>query len=285
VVILASGLGYLILRPRNQVAPRATLCVADPAGQDVEPQELTTGQAAIAATIAGVASRRDLPARAVAIAYATALQESKLANLHYGDLDSVGVFQQRPSQGWGTVSQISNPRYAAGRFYSALLTVRGWQQMSVTQAAQAVQRSGAPTAYQTWAADATILAHALAGDQTAAISCSVAQDPVGRGTVAMRALSTHVHLDWGDEVGKASAASPGTFVLTAASKRTGWQYAHWLVAHAQDSGVSSVTFAGLRWTAKDGVWAASPPASASPTTDAAAAADIPTTAVIAQVFG
>jgi hypothetical protein len=211
------------------------------------------------------------------VALATALQESKLRNLPFGDRDSVGLFQQRPSQGWGTVSQISDPRYAAGKFYSALLRIHGWQTMKVTDAAQAVQKSGAPSAYQKWAAEATILAHALAGDETAAIECSVSQDPVGRGAAAMRTLSTNVHLDWGSAVGKASTAAPHTFVLTAPTKRTGWQYAHWLVAHAQDSGVSSVTFAGLRWTAEDGTWQAT----ATPTS---AAATTPTDAVIAQVF-
>jgi hypothetical protein len=95
-----------------------------------------------------------------------------------------------------------------------------------------------------------------------------------------------VHLDWGSDVGKASTTEPGTFVISAPSSRTGWQYAHWLVAHAQDSGVSSVTYGGLRWTASGGVWAAPPTTSASPTdTPAAAPADATSTrTVIAQVF-
>ncbi|MGH3677970.1 MAG: C40 family peptidase, partial [Mycobacterium sp.] len=81
------------------------------------------------------------------VAIATAMQESTLTNLDHGDRDSVGVFQQRPSQGWGTPAQIMNPTYAATQFYQHLLTEPGWQQMSVNDAAQAVQRSGKPNAY------------------------------------------------------------------------------------------------------------------------------------------
>jgi cell wall-associated NlpC family hydrolase len=75
------------------------------------------------------------------------MQESSLTNLDHGDRDSLGLFQQRPSQGWGTPAQIMNPTYAATQFYRHLLAVPGWQQMSVNDAAQAVQRSGTPTAY------------------------------------------------------------------------------------------------------------------------------------------
>jgi len=239
-------------------------------------------QMANAATIVAVGIRRGVPERGEVVALATALQESKLRNLPFGDRDSVGLFQQRPSQGWGSVSEISDPRYAAGKFYTALLRVHGWDRMSITDAAQAVQRSGAPSAYQKWAAEATILAHALAGDETAAVACSVSEDPVGRGAVAMQALTTNVHLDWGDKIGRSSPTVPGSFVLTAPNKRTGWQYAHWLVAHAQDSGVASVTFANLRWTAKSGIWQAPPPTT---TSTATPAAGIPPDTVVAQVFG
>ena len=77
-----------------------------------------------------------MPPRAVAIAYATALQESKLTNLHYGDRDSVGVFQQRPSEGWGTTKQIEDPVYATDRFFEALAAVRGYLRMPIYAAAQ-----------------------------------------------------------------------------------------------------------------------------------------------------
>ena len=80
-------------------------------------------------------------------ALAAAFQESGLHNLSHGDRDSLGLFQQRPSQGWGTPSQIMDPGYAAGAFYHRLAQVTGWQTTSVTDAAQQVQRSAAPDAY------------------------------------------------------------------------------------------------------------------------------------------
>jgi hypothetical protein len=116
-----------------------------------------------AATIVDVARRRGLPRRAMVVALATALQESDLHNVastavpeslgypHQGvevDHDSVGLFQQRPSQGWGTVAQLMDPVYAAGVFLDRLVKVAGWESMSVAAAAQAVQRSAFPGAYQ-----------------------------------------------------------------------------------------------------------------------------------------
>ncbi len=247
---------------------------------------LSLEQMANAATIVAVGIRRDVPERGQVVALAAALQESKLRNLDFGDRDSVGLFQQRPSQGWGTAKQIADPRYAAGKFFAALLRVHDWERMSVTEAAQAVQRSGAPDAYQQWAAEAGILAHALVGDDSAAVACTLTAAPDDRGSQALAALATNMHLDWGSGVGKASTTQPGTFVVTAPSSRTGWQYAHWLVAHAQDSGVFSVTYGGLRWTAGSGVWAAPPTPSATVTLAPAAAQDDATSGrtVIAQVF-
>ncbi|WP_238476472.1 M23 family metallopeptidase [Agromyces mariniharenae] len=88
--------------------------------------------------------------RAALVAIATALQESGLRNIDHGDRDSLGLFQQRPSMGWGTPEQIMDPAYAAGRFYQALAQVAGWQQLPVTIAAQKVQISGFPDAYAKW---------------------------------------------------------------------------------------------------------------------------------------
>lgn len=104
-------------------------------------------QLANAAVIVAVGQQLHVPAQGQVVALAVALQESSLTNLDHGDRDSLGLFQQRPSQGWGTPAQIMNPTYAATQFYHHLLAVPGWQQMTVNDAAQAVQRSGAPTAY------------------------------------------------------------------------------------------------------------------------------------------
>jgi hypothetical protein len=118
-------------------------------------------QARNATTIARVARDRGLPDRAVVIALATAQQESGLRNLDYGDRDSLGLFQQRPSQGWGTPAQVQDPVYAAGKFYDGLVQVPGWDAGRLTDVAQTVQRSGFPEAYQKHEAMAQELAAAL----------------------------------------------------------------------------------------------------------------------------
>src|SRR3954447_5296916 len=108
---------------------------------------LTGEQIANARTIARVAYDRGLPERAVVIALATAMQESRLRNLDYGDRDSLGLFQQRPSQGWGTPEQVRDPVYAAGKFYDHLVQIPNWQTDPLTVVSQAVQRSAYPLAY------------------------------------------------------------------------------------------------------------------------------------------
>jgi hypothetical protein len=124
---------------------------------------LSRAQMNNAATIVEVARRRALPRQAAIVAITTALQESNLRNLassavpaslklpHEGEsvnYDSVGLFQQRPSQGWGTVAQLMDPRTATGLFYDRLVKVSGWPSLSVAGAAQAVQRSAYPGAYE-----------------------------------------------------------------------------------------------------------------------------------------
>ncbi len=122
---------------------------------------ITPEQAGNAAIIAGVAWDRGLSDRAVVIALATAQQESGLRNIDYGDRDSLGLFQQRPSQGWGTEAQVQDPVYAAGIFYDRLVTVPGWDTGRLTDVAQTVQRSGFPEAYQKHEAMAIDLTGAL----------------------------------------------------------------------------------------------------------------------------
>jgi len=149
---------------------------------------LDSVQMANAATITAVGVRRKMPEQAVVIALATALQESKLENRDHGDRDSLGLFQQRPSQGWGTAEKIRDPRYASDRFYTALKKVKGWKKMRVTEAAQKVQRSAYPNAYEKWADESAVLARALTGKATGAVECRVPGDPVLRaGQAGVRA--------------------------------------------------------------------------------------------------
>lgn len=132
-------------------------------GLDLPAEQIPNAQAII---VTGITLK--VPARGQIIALATALQESRLRNLPSGDRDSVGLFQQRPSQGWGTPAQLLDPVYASTRFYSALLAVPGWQQLTLAQAAQAVQKSALPDAYAAWEPLASALQQAITATLPAA---------------------------------------------------------------------------------------------------------------------
>ena len=130
--------------------------------------ELDLEQAESAAMIAGVSVRRGLPARAATIALATAYQESDYATWRTATATRVGLFQQRPSQGWGTPDQLQDPHYAAGTFYDALAKVKNYESLPVTVAAEEVQRCAFPKAYADHEQDARVLASALTGQSRAA---------------------------------------------------------------------------------------------------------------------
>ena len=140
---------------------------------------LTSEQVANAATIAQVGRDRGLPERAVVIALATAQQESRLRNLDYGDRDSLGLFQQRPSSGWGTPEQVQDPVYAATKFYDHLVRVPDWETGRLTEIAQKVQRSGFPEAYQQWEELATKVAAAQVSGLADQIVCVPDEAPAG----------------------------------------------------------------------------------------------------------
>jgi cell wall-associated NlpC family hydrolase len=136
------------------------------------PEEMTN-----AATIVAVGKQLNVPAEGWVIAIATAMQESRLRNLDHGDRDSLGLFQQRPSQGWGSPEQITDPTYAATQFYRHLLALPGWQQMSVNDAAQAVQQSGLPNAYAQHEPAARTIVAAVGGAACATTDCDHIQAP------------------------------------------------------------------------------------------------------------
>ncbi|GAA3248602.1 C40 family peptidase [Pseudonocardia petroleophila] len=123
---------------------------------------LSEEQRTNAATIIGVARGMGAPPRAWLVALATAMQESTLRNINYGDRDSLGLFQQRPSQGWGSPAQVTDPVYSTTIFIERLLEVPGWDTMPVTVAAQTVQRSAFPNAYAKWENLAAELVQGLA---------------------------------------------------------------------------------------------------------------------------
>ena len=210
---------------------------------------LTDEQARNASLIAAIAVRRGLPAHAATIALATALQESKLYNLRGGDRDSLGLFQQRPSQGWGTPRQILDPIHATNAFYDALQRVPGYQTLPVTKAAQEVQHSGFPDAYASYEGDARVLASALTGYSPAAFWCHLPAppDPTAGGARRPRELETALRPAFGNV--EVSVASGGVLALRAASGHRGWALASYLVAHAYRLGLAHVRFRGREWSA------------------------------------
>jgi len=247
-ICLVIGLLAINLAGKQPRPPRPTACVI---GQGNDAFQLSVSQAGIAATIAGVATRRSMPVRAVAIAYATALQESKLANLNYGTDDSVGVFQQRPSQGWGTARQIEDPVYATGRFFGALAEVPHYRRLPIYQAAQDVQRSADGSAYAQYSEVGTVLARAFTGAQPHEVWCSYTS-PVRRGRLV--AARTALDAAFGSLGGGVLAGDPAERVDVDGS-REGWAVATWLITHAARYGITDVRYAGLEWQASgSGRW-------------------------------
>ena len=171
VLVGASVAVWPFLRNLGQT-PGCTITASLGAASDASVTFTLSGkQADNAATIAAVGIRLGMPDHAVTVALAAAMQESGLYNLPDGDRDSAGLFQQRPSQGWGTRAQILDPVYAATAFYQELRAQPDWAQLSVADAAQLVQRSAAPFAYAQWEPRARADAAALTGEAPAALTC------------------------------------------------------------------------------------------------------------------
>jgi hypothetical protein len=269
---VAAAVGYGLVR---QVAPifRPDQCTATVDGRTVT---IDVEQAENAALITAVAMDRGMPARAATIALATAYQESKLYNLESGDRDSLGIFQQRPSQGWGSREEILDPYYAANAFYDELAKLDGYEQMRVTVAAQRVQRSGFPEAYADHEADARVLASALTGNSPHAFSCRLG-GTVGATTTRLRESGLTKRADvvrrevdevfdspplggfapGGVQTGhmEGSAHYDGRAVdifvrpISRANKIRGWAIAQYLVAQADRLDIKTVIFDGRIWTA------------------------------------
>lgn len=214
------------------------------AGSDLT---LTTEQASSAATIAAVARVRGLPDRAAVLALATAQQESRMRNLDYGDRDSLGLFQQRPSMGWGTETQVRDPVYSASIFYDRLVEVPGWDTGRLTEVAQAVQRSGFPEAYQQWEPLATELTAVLGSPEPSRLDCRYEPaSPVSAADVSAVAAA---------ELGVAAMPRAGGAVFV--DPAAGWPAATWAVAQAGRLQLAGIDFAGRRWTPEAG-WTDAP---------------------------
>jgi len=240
VLVVATTGGYLVY------AATGDDDAAAPAGcrvsLDNQTYTLNPEQTAHATTIAAVGKRMGMPDHAVSVALAAALQESKLQNLQYGDRDSLGLFQQRPSQGWGSENEVLTPHYAAGAFYRRLARIRGWESLPVTTAAQRVQHSGAPLAYAQWEHEARAIAQAATGEIPAGLSCRVDVGPTQASGKPLRQALTR-------ELGPLTLDVP-------VPEARGWTVAAWLIGHAPKFGISQVSFADRIWTASPGRWVA-----------------------------
>jgi hypothetical protein len=213
-------------------------CVAD---TDAGTAVLDAEQARNAALIAAVGQSLSMSPRAVTVALTTAMQESGLRNLDYGDLDSLGLFQQRPSQGWGTQAEVLDPVHASTAFYNALAKVPEFELMEVKDAAQAVQRAAYPELYAQHEALGRSFASALTGHSPKGLTCvfTPAQEPVSPETVVGA-----VRLEWGGAT---------------ADQREAWALASWAVAASGALGVESVTAEDAIWDRDRGSWRAAEP--------------------------
>jgi hypothetical protein len=226
---------------------------------DGESTSMSPEQAANAATVVGLSVRRGLPARAATIAIATIVQESGMRNLDHGDRDSLGLFQQRPSQGWGTPEQVQDPVYATNAFYDALEEVDGYRDLPVTDAAQRVQRSGFPLAYGDHEPEARLVASALTGYTAGGFSCHLRSVDVALEVGGDEQLTPAAQ-----RVADAAASQVATTSPTIAegtegrgfrfraggedAERTAWAVASWAVASAGTYPVTEVSVDGSRWS-------------------------------------
>ena len=192
-----------------------------------------------ASIIAAESYNRDLPEQAAVIALATAWQESGLRNLGYGDRDSLGLFQQRPSYDWGTKEQIMDPWYSSGRFYEELVKFDNWESIDVNDIAQKVQRSGHPEAYRKHETNARALAGAFRGSKEGVLACLNRE---GTGT-DRSGLDKVVATVPGVEI----QGSGSETTLTASSPSAAWSVAQLAIANSADAGLTKVAVGDNEW--------------------------------------
>lgn len=220
-------------------------------------------QSANAATVVDVATvKKGLSSRAGEVGIATAITESKLRNLNYGDLDSLGLFQQRPSQGWGTTSEILDPVHSSTAFYDKMVQVDSWQTQPIEVVAQEVQRSGFPAAYADHVTAADILTASLDGTKAEAVTCRL--DPAKTSTAPAALVSKLAY-----QTGLVATAETSNVSFTARTSQRAWAVAGWAVTHAESDGITSVTVGDRMWQRNRGrsgaKWVAAKQSAGSPT--------------------
>lgn len=240
VIIIAIAIGgFLFLRSRGLLSPvpGQQRCVATANASSVS---IDLEQARYASIIVGLSVKRGLPPRAASIALATAYQETGVRNLTYGDLDSVGLFQQRPSQGWGTAEQLLDPYYATGKFYDALIKIDNWKTGDITQVAQRVQNSSYPDAYRDHESDARVLASALTGHSRAGFSCLEREGNQGNAVALVSSLER--------TLGKVSEEThDNMIVINTQSSELAWAYACHALANSSRFGVIAIRVGDRQW--------------------------------------
>ncbi len=244
VLAVVVGVGVAMWRGSGPL-PDPEGCTARLAGREVT---LTTDQAENATLITAIGVSRGLPARAVSIALATAYQESKIRNLPHGDRDSLGLFQQRPSQGWGTSRQVRDPFHATNAFYDALEKIPDYKSLRITEAAQKVQRSGYPEAYEDHAPDARTLASVLTGYSPGGLFTCVVHQPSSPGGAAriMRQLDRAYG---GLDIARTGSRQDLAVTVAAGQdgERLGWSVAQFAVAHGNRWRQETVSYGGKTW--------------------------------------
>jgi len=237
LVVLVATIGLLVHAFRDRpVPPPDPYCLAS---IDDHTVRISPDQAWWTSIIVGTSVKRGLPARAASIAMATVYQETGIRNLDHGDRDSIGLFQQRPSQGWGTVDQIMDPYYSTGKFYDALVKVDDWADRDITEIAQQVQRSGHPEAYRKHEPNARALASTFTGWTPAGVRCvheEVAGDAEALDAFLVRTLGIPAGAQEGDAL---------TYQLP--SGHHAWSTAHLAVATGGQFGTVEVRVADRRW--------------------------------------
>lgn len=191
IALLAAAAATSII---NAITPGSSLCTITSAQGG--PADIDAEQRRNATTMVRVASDMRLPARAPVIAVATAFQESGLRNLRHGDRDSLGLFQQRPSQGWGSPTQILDPAYATHTFYSHLIRIPRWQQRPLTKVAAAIQRPDERYAHL-YARHETLAKRVVA--ELAATTCTARGTSPGTAAIAWAKTQIGEPYEWGAE--------------------------------------------------------------------------------------
>lgn len=250
LVVIGVGAVVLLHKVPASLIPQPEECTARVEGHTSSP--LDPEQSQNAALITAISVHRGLPAHAATVALATAMQESKLYNLSGGDRDSIGLFQQRPSQGWGTAQQIADPVYATNAFYDALQKLGDWNSVTVTKAAQAVQHSAYPDAYAQHEPDARALASALTGYSPHAFACRI-NAPTGKGHPAQ------ARDELASLFGVHGVVRGDQLVIPVPRNQLGWAVAQYLLPQTPRFGILRVTYDGHAWTPGDtGTWIADP---------------------------